>query len=67
VDVKGTDDGKSLTYKIVGEDEANAKDGKISVVSPVAKHLIGKFVGDIVKIETPGGSVEYEITSVSYI
>ncbi len=65
--VEDTNDGKSLTYKIVGEDEADAKDGKISVISPVAKYLIGKFEGDIVKIETPGGSIEYEIISVSYI
>ena len=56
-----------ITYKIVGEDEANIKEGKISVISPVAKSLVGKFEGDIVKVETPSGIKEYEIISVKYI
>jgi transcription elongation factor GreA len=60
-------DSSSLTYKIVGEDEANIKEGKISVVSPVAKKLIGKFEGDEVRVETPGGIKEYEIITVKYI
>jgi len=60
-------DSSQLTYKIVGADEADIKDGKISVISPVAKSLIGKFKGDIVKVETPGGSKEYEIINVKYI
>ena len=60
-------DSSSLTYKIVGEDEANIKEGKISVVSPVAKKLIGKHEGDEVRVETPGGIKEYEIITVKYI
>jgi len=60
-------DSSSLTYKIVGEDESNIKEGKISVVSPVAKKLIGKHEGDEVRVETPGGIKEYEIITVKYI
>ena len=60
-------DSSQLTYKIVGADEADIKKGKISVISPVAKSLIGKFEGDAVKVETPGGTKEYEIINVKYI
>ena len=60
-------DSSQLTYKIVGADEADIKKGKISVISPVAKSLIGKFEGDTVKVETPGGTKEYEIINVKYI
>jgi transcription elongation factor GreA len=67
VAIKDMQDFRSIIYKIVGEDEANAKEGKISVLSPLAKNLIGKFEGDIVKFETPGGSKEYEIINVEYI
>jgi len=67
VAIKDMQDFQSIVYKIVGEDEANAKEGKISVLSPLAKNLIGKFEGDIVKFETPGGSKEYEIINVEYI
>ena len=58
---------KSLTYKIVGEDEADASAGKISFASPLAKKLIGKFEGDLIKLETPGGLTEYEIEKVEYL
>ena len=58
---------KSIKYKIVGEDESDASKGKISFASPLAKQLIGKFEGDILKVETPGGSTEYEIEKVEYI
>ena len=51
----------------VGEDEADAGKGKISYASPLAKTLIGKFEGDIVKVETPSGLVEYEIEKVEYL
>jgi transcription elongation factor GreA len=60
-------DSSQLTYKIVGADEADIKEGKISVISPVAKSLIGKFEGDAVKVETPGGTKEYAIINVKYI
>ena len=58
---------KSLTYKIVGEDEADASLGKISFASPLAKKLIGKFEGDTLQLETPGGTTEYEIEKVDYL
>jgi len=67
VTIKDMEDSQSIIYKIVGEDEANAKEGRISVLSPLAKNLIGKFIGDIVKFEAPGGSKEYEIILVEYI
>ena len=67
VTVSNTEQKKSVTYKIVGEDEADASKGKISFASPLAKQLIGKFEGDLLKVETPGGSVEYEIEKVNYL
>ena len=59
--------GKSITYKIVGEDEADIKDHKISVTSPVARALIGKYEGDNVEVMTPEGKSAYEIVEVTYI
>ena len=67
VTVSNTEQQKSVTYKIVGEDEADASKGKISFASPLAKQLIGKFEGDLLKVETPGGSVEYEIAKENYL
>ena len=60
-------DGQSLTYQIVGEDEADIKEHKISVTSPVARALIGKYEGDTVQVATPEGSTQYEIIEVAYI
>lgn len=57
----------SLTYKIVGDDEADVSIGKISVNSPIARALVGKEIGDVVKVSTPKGEVEYEIDTVKYI
>ena len=57
---------QSVTYQIVGEDEADVKNGKISVTSPIARGLIGKEEGDEVSVKTPGGIVEYEIDSVEH-
>lgn len=54
-------------YQIVGEDEADIKEGKISFSSPIARALIGKLVGDIVDVQTPGGLRTYEIVDVQYI
>jgi len=59
--------GKALTYQIVGEDEADIKANKISVTSPVARALIGKFEGDEVEVVTPDGKTNYEIVEVSYV
>lgn len=56
-----------LIYKIVGEDEADIKQGKISYSSPIARALIGKQLDDTVIVHTPGGAVEYEIVEVNYI
>jgi len=67
VEIKDLNEGKFISYKIVGEDEANANLGKISVNSPLARSLIGKFKGDSVKLETPGGTKEYEILSIQHI
>lgn len=58
---------EQVTYKIVGDDEADLKQGMISVNSPIAKAMIAKNEGDIVSVRTPGGEVEYEIGKVSYI
>jgi transcription elongation factor GreA len=54
-------------YRIVGEDEADIKEGKISFGSPIARALIGKFVGDVVDVQTPGGLKTYEIVDVQYV
>ncbi len=60
------DSGEELTYKIVGEDEADIKQGKISVSSPIARALIGKMEGDVVTVKTPGGDRELEIVEVRH-
>lgn len=58
---------KNMTYQIVGEDEANIKEGRISIGSPIARALIGKELDDVVTVKTPGGNVDYEIISIKYI
>lgn len=67
VDLEDADSGNSVTYQIVGDDEADIKAGKISLNSPVARALIGKFGGDVVVVQTPGGTREYEILDVRYL
>ena len=57
---------EQVTYRIVGDDEANEKEGKISYQSPIARALISKEIGDVVIVKTPGGDVEYEIDDVVY-
>jgi transcription elongation factor GreA len=66
VDLINTDTEAAVTYKIVGEDEADVKQNRISVTSPIARALIGKEVGDVVVVKTPGGDVEYEIEDVRH-
>ena len=61
------DSGDEVRYKIVGEDEADLKTGKISVMSPIARAVIGKRVGDTGVVETPGGAVEYEVDAVEHV
>ncbi|MFT4930123.1 MAG: transcription elongation factor GreA [Phenylobacterium sp.] len=58
---------EEVTYRIVGEDEANIKLNQISVTSPIARGLIGKSVNDVSNIHTPGGVIEFEILEVLYI
>ena len=59
--------GDEKKYQIVGEDEADIKQGKISVVSPIARALIGKYEGEIAEVAAPGGVKEYEVLEVLYI
>ncbi|SHF12427.1 transcription elongation factor GreA [Microbulbifer donghaiensis] len=61
------DNDEEVTYKIVGDDEADVKNQKISVNSPIARALIGKEVGDVVVVKTPSGAVEYEIDQVQHL
>ncbi len=56
----------AVTYQIVGDDEADIKKGKLSISSPIARALIGKYAGDTVQVQTPGGVREYEILDVRY-
>lgn len=59
--------GDVVTYQIVGDDEANIKERKISISSPIARALIGKSSGDVAEVKTPGGVREYELIEVQYI
>ena len=59
--------GEVVRYQIVGEDEAEIKEGRISVTSPIARALIGKQEGDVARVQAPGGTREYEIVSVKYV
>ena len=59
--------GTTVTYQIVGDDEADIKEGKISVGSPISRALIGKYPGDVAEVLAPGGVREYEILDVKYI
>jgi transcription elongation factor GreA len=61
------DTGKEVSYQIVGDDEADIKQGRISINSPVARALIGKEEGDIADVQTPGGLKSFEIVEVKYI
>ncbi len=66
VDVEDQDSGDQVTYQIVGEDEADIKAGKLSVSSPMARALIGKYAGDVAQVQAPGGMREFEILDVRY-
>ena len=58
---------KLITFKIVGEDESDVTKGKLSLNSPLAKNLIGKFEGDVFEFNTPGGLKEYEVISIKHL
>lgn len=66
VEIVNVDTEESVSYQIVGDDEADIKVGKISVSSPIARALIGKEEGDVVAVKTPGGVVEYEVVEVAH-
>ncbi len=67
VRIEDLDSGTIITYQIVGDDESDIKNGKISVSSPISRGLIGKSEGDIAEVMAPGGVKEYEILDVQYI
>ncbi|MCG7198439.1 transcription elongation factor GreA [Marinobacter pelagius] len=67
VHLVNVDTDEEVTYQIVGEDEADIKEGKLSISSPIARALVGKDEGDVVAIRVPSGTVEYEIAEVEYI
>lgn len=67
VDLEDMENSEVVTYQIVGDDEADIKQGKISISSPIARALIGKYSGDIAEVRAPSGVREYEILDVKYI
>jgi transcription elongation factor GreA len=67
IDLINIDTDETVTYRIVGEDEADVKNNLISVGSPIARALIGKEEGDVVTVKAPGGDIEYEIDQVHHI
>lgn len=67
VDLMDLSTDTEVTYQIVGDDEADIKAGKISISSPIARALIGKYAGDVAEVQAPGGIREYEILDVRYI
>lgn len=66
VELEDIDNGKVVTYRLVGADESDLKQGKISITSPVARALVGKEVGDEVAVKTPGGVRNYEVSDVRW-
>lgn len=66
VELQDTSTEDVVTYQIVGDDEADIKQGKISISSPIARALIGKYAGDLAEVQAPGGIKEYEILDVRY-
>jgi transcription elongation factor GreA len=66
VDLIDEDTDEKVTYQIVGELEANASEGMISVIAPIARALMGKSIGDNVEVVTPGGGKSYEVLGVNY-
>ena len=67
VELEDMNEGGTITYQIVGDDEADIKGGKISVSSPIARALIGKSAGDVAEVMAPGGMRSYEILDVRYL
>ena len=67
VELEEVDSRETVTYQIVGDDEADIKNNKISISSPIARALIGKYSGDVAEVKAPGGIKEYEILDVKYL
>ena len=67
LELEDQDGGHKVVYQLVGDDEANIKQGLLSVSSPIARALIGKSEGDVVDVTVPGGTRSYEIVSVRYV
>jgi transcription elongation factor GreA len=67
VHLEDLESGEKVTYQIVGIDEADLKEKKVSITSPIARALIGKYAGDVVGVEAPSGLREYEVLEVHYI
>lgn len=67
VDLEDMESGEVVTYQIVGDDEADIKQGKISISSPISRALIGKYSGDVAEVHAPSGVREYEILDVKYV
>lgn len=67
VHLMNLDNDAEVTYKIVGDDEADIKQNKISVYSPIARALVGKSEGDVVVVNAPSGEIEYEIVKVAHV
>ena len=67
VDLEDEDSGAKVRYQIVGDDEADLKQGLVSISSPIARALIGKVAGDIAEVQAPAGPKSYEIVDVRYL
>lgn len=67
VSLMNLDNDEEVTYKIVGDDEADIKVGTISVYSPIARAMIGKQIGDVARVTTPNGEAEYEICEIKHL
>ena len=67
VELEDMESGNAVCYQIVGDDEADIRDNKISIESPIARALIGKSAGDIAQVDAPAGLREYEVITVRYV
>jgi transcription elongation factor GreA len=67
VHLEDLESGQKVTYQIVGEDEADLKELKVSITSPISRALIGKYAGDMIEVNAPSGIREYEVLDVRYI
>ena len=67
VELEDEDSGAKVTYQIVGDDEADLKQGLVSISSPIARALIGKEAGDVAEVQAPGGVRRWEIVDVRYV